>query len=96
MARINFLELHCNAPGGAMVQLFFQNQPIWGPTFVAINAINLGSIQKSFFTNGSVVLFDQNNGVAIPNGVTYPPTTRHNLNFHAPSGSYTVVCDVSP
>ncbi len=96
MARINFLELHCNAPGGATIQLFFQNQPILGPTLVSVTAINLGSIQKSFFINGSVVLLDQKYNIAIPNGVTYPPTTRHNLNFFAPSGSYTVVCDVLP
>lgn len=96
MATINFIELHCNAPTGAMIELLFQNQTIWGPNFVSINAINLGSIQRPFFTNGSVVLFDQDNDILIPNGVTHPPTTRLNLKFNAPSGSYTVVCDVSP
>lgn len=96
MARINFLELHCNAPGGATVKLLFQNETIWGPNFVSNNMISLGSIQRPFSTNGSVVLFDEDNDIPIPNGVTHPPTTRLNLSFNAPSGSYTVVCDVSP
>lgn len=95
MATIKFLELHCNVFGGATVELLFQNQTIWGPGYVSTGMINLGSLQSFFYTNGAVDLYDVTYDVTIPNGVTHPPNAHnHPLRFNAPSGSYTVVCDV--